>query len=77
MTPVAFVPEKPTADRVATTSETVARHGRTFADVDRSALRSAWAHVVAHDIEFRAGDGSSTETSAPIWGYNAVRYEGR
>jgi len=34
-------------------------------------LRSAWAHAVAHDIEFRAGDVLVTETSAPIWGYNA------
>jgi Xaa-Pro aminopeptidase len=33
--------------------------------------RSAWAHAVAHDIEFRAGDMLVTETSAPIWGYNA------
>jgi Xaa-Pro dipeptidase len=34
-------------------------------------LRSAWAHAVAHDIEFQAGDVLVTETSAPIWGYNA------
>ena len=34
-------------------------------------LRSAWAHAVAHNIEFRAGDVLVTETSAPIWGYNA------
>ena len=34
-------------------------------------LRSSWAHAVAHDIEFRAGDVLVTETSAPIWGYNA------
>ncbi len=33
--------------------------------------RSAWAHAVAHDIEFRAGDVLVTETSAPIHGYNA------
>ncbi|MBV8066079.1 MAG: aminopeptidase P family protein [Actinobacteria bacterium] len=33
--------------------------------------RSAWAHAVAHDIEFRAGDMLVSETSAPIWGYNA------
>ena len=33
--------------------------------------RSAWAHAVAHNIEFRAGDVLVTETSAPIWGYNA------
>ncbi len=34
-------------------------------------LRSAWAHAVAHNIEFRAGDVLVTETSAPIHGYNA------
>ena len=33
--------------------------------------RSAWAHAVAHAIEFHAGDMLVTETSAPIWGYNA------
>jgi Xaa-Pro aminopeptidase len=33
--------------------------------------RSAWAHAVAHNIEFAAGDVLVTETSAPIWGYNA------
>ena len=34
-------------------------------------LRSSWAHAVAHNIEFQAGDVLVTETSAPIWGYNA------
>jgi Xaa-Pro aminopeptidase len=34
-------------------------------------LRSSWAHAVAHNIEFRAGDVLVTETSAPIWGYDA------
>ena len=34
-------------------------------------LRSAWAHALAHNIEFRPGDVLVTETSAPIWGYNA------
>ncbi len=34
-------------------------------------LRSSWAHAVAHNIEFRVGDMLVTETSAPIWGYNA------
>lgn len=34
-------------------------------------LRSAWAHAVAHNIEFQEGDVLVTETSAPIWGYNA------
>ena len=34
-------------------------------------LASSWAHAVAHNIEFRAGDVLVTETSAPIWGYNA------
>ena len=34
-------------------------------------LRSSWAHAVAHNIELRAGDVLVTETSAPIWGYNA------
>jgi Xaa-Pro dipeptidase len=33
--------------------------------------RSGWAHAVAHNIEFEAGDMLVTETSAPIWGYNA------
>ena len=33
--------------------------------------RSAWAHAVAHNIELAAGDVLVTETSAPIWGYNA------
>jgi Xaa-Pro aminopeptidase len=34
-------------------------------------VRSSWAHAVAHTIEFKAGDMLVTETSAPIWGYNA------
>jgi Xaa-Pro aminopeptidase len=33
--------------------------------------RSSWAHAIAHNIEFRAGDVLVTETSAPFWGYNA------
>ncbi|WP_051324815.1 M24 family metallopeptidase [Candidatus Solirubrobacter pratensis] len=33
--------------------------------------RSAWAHAVAHNIELRAGDVLVSETSAPVWGYNA------
>jgi Xaa-Pro aminopeptidase len=33
--------------------------------------RSAWAHAVAHNIEFSRGDVLVTETSAPVWGYNA------
>jgi Xaa-Pro aminopeptidase len=34
-------------------------------------LRSAWAHAVSHNIEFQPGDVLVSETSAPIWGYNA------
>jgi Xaa-Pro dipeptidase len=34
-------------------------------------LQSSWAHAVAHNIEFQVGDVLVTETSAPIWGYNA------
>jgi Xaa-Pro aminopeptidase len=34
-------------------------------------MRSSWAHAIAHNIEFQAGDVLVTETSAPIWGYNA------
>ncbi|HZS23612.1 MAG TPA: Xaa-Pro peptidase family protein [Gaiellaceae bacterium] len=33
--------------------------------------RSAWAHAVAHAIEFRPGDVLVSETSAPVHGYNA------
>ncbi len=33
--------------------------------------RSAWAHAVAHNIELRPGDVLVSETSAPVWGYNA------
>jgi Xaa-Pro dipeptidase len=33
--------------------------------------RSAWAHAIAHDIEFAAGDLLVSETGAPVWGYNA------
>jgi Xaa-Pro aminopeptidase len=33
--------------------------------------RSSWAHAVAHNIGFRAGDVLVSETSAPVWGYNA------
>jgi Xaa-Pro dipeptidase len=33
--------------------------------------RSSWAHAVAHNIEFQDGDVLVTETSAPVWGYNA------
>ena len=34
-------------------------------------LRSSWAHALAHNIEFQPGDVLVSETSAPIWGYNA------
>jgi Xaa-Pro dipeptidase len=34
-------------------------------------LRSSWAHAVAHNIPFQEGDVLVTETSAPVWGYNA------
>jgi Xaa-Pro dipeptidase len=34
-------------------------------------IRSSWAHAVAHTLEFKRGDMLVTETSAPIWGYNA------
>jgi Xaa-Pro aminopeptidase len=34
-------------------------------------LRSSWAHAVAHNIEFKAGDVLVSETGAPVWGYNA------
>jgi Xaa-Pro dipeptidase len=34
-------------------------------------LRSAWAHAVAHNIEFRPGDVLISETGAPVWGYHA------
>jgi Xaa-Pro aminopeptidase len=33
--------------------------------------RSAWAHAIAHNIEFEPGDMLVTETAAPVWGYNA------
>ncbi len=33
--------------------------------------RSSWAHAIAHNIEFQPGDVLVTETSAPVWGYNA------
>jgi Xaa-Pro dipeptidase len=33
--------------------------------------RSAWAHAIAHNIEFKEGDVLVTEASAPVWGYNA------
>jgi Xaa-Pro aminopeptidase len=33
--------------------------------------RSAWAHAIAHNIRFQEGDVLVTETSAPVWGYNA------
>ena len=33
--------------------------------------RSAWAHAVAHNIEFQRGDMLVSETGAPVWGYNA------
>jgi Xaa-Pro aminopeptidase len=34
-------------------------------------LRSSWAHAVAHNIRFEAGDLLVTETGAPVHGYNA------
>jgi Xaa-Pro aminopeptidase len=34
-------------------------------------LRSSWAHAVAHNIEFQAGDVLVSETGAPVAGYNA------
>jgi Xaa-Pro aminopeptidase len=33
--------------------------------------RSSWAHAIAHNIEFQPGDVLVTETSVPVWGYNA------
>jgi Xaa-Pro aminopeptidase len=33
--------------------------------------RSAWAHAIAHNIEFQPGDVLVSETGAPVWGYNA------
>ncbi len=33
--------------------------------------RSSWAHAVAHNITFQAGDLLVTETGAPVHGYNA------
>lgn len=33
--------------------------------------RSSWAHAIAHNIEFLPGDVLVSETSAPMWGYNA------
>jgi Xaa-Pro dipeptidase len=33
--------------------------------------QSAWAHAVAHNLEFKAGDVLVTETAAPVWGYHA------
>lgn len=33
--------------------------------------KSAWAHALAHNILFQEGDVLVTETSAPVWGYNA------
>jgi Xaa-Pro aminopeptidase len=33
--------------------------------------RSSWAHAVAHNIEFAAGDVLVSETGAPVWGYQA------
>jgi Xaa-Pro dipeptidase len=33
--------------------------------------RSSWAHAIAHNIVFAAGDVLVTETGAPVWGYNA------
>jgi Xaa-Pro dipeptidase len=32
---------------------------------------SAWAHAVAHNHVFEAGDMLVSETAAPVWGYNA------
>ena len=34
-------------------------------------LRSAWAHAVAHNIEFQPGDVLISETGVPVWGYIA------
>jgi Xaa-Pro aminopeptidase len=33
--------------------------------------QSSWAHALAHGINFREGDVLVSETSAPVWGYNA------
>jgi Xaa-Pro aminopeptidase len=33
--------------------------------------RSSWAHALAHTIRFEEGDVLVSETSAPVWGYNA------
>src|SRR4051794_38567960 len=34
-------------------------------------VRSSWAHAIAHNIAFEAGDLLVSETGAPVWGYNA------
>jgi Xaa-Pro dipeptidase len=33
--------------------------------------RSSWAHAIAHNVAFEAGDLLVSETGAPVWGYNA------
>src|SRR5437763_15424172 len=38
--------------------------------------RSAWPHAVAHTLECKPGNMLVTETSAPLWGYNAERQRG-
>ena len=45
--------------------------GPALGDRGQIGRRSSWAHAVAHNIEFQPGDMLVSETSAPIWGYNA------
>ena len=56
------------------TAPTAASRPHPTASRPATAARSACgagAYAVAHNIEFQAGDVLVTETSAPIWGYNA------
>jgi Xaa-Pro dipeptidase len=58
-------------EALGTTSQQASSDGATAGYRGQIGLKSAWAHAVAHNIEFKAGDVLVTETAAPVWGYHA------
>jgi Xaa-Pro dipeptidase len=58
-------------EALGTTGQQASSDGATAGYRGQIGLQSAWAHAVAHNIEFKAGDVLVTETAAPVWGYHA------
>jgi Xaa-Pro dipeptidase len=58
-------------EALGTTGQQASSDGATAGYRGQIGLKSAWAHAVAHNVEFKAGDVLVTETAAPVWGYHA------